>query len=314
MTPLHIETPLLQAPAGLFGHRRAWLKMDALQPSGSFKLRGVGRLVQHAVAQGARAIVCASGGNAGFAAAYAGEALGVPVVIVVPLSTSPAVRQAIAARGAEVVVHGSAWDDAHDHAVALAERSGAVYVHPFDDPLLWAGHATLIDEVVRAGARFDCVVTSVGGGGLLAGIVHGLRCNDLAHVPVVAVETVGADSLHASLAAGEAVTLPAITSIATTLGARRPAQQALRLAREHPITSVTVTDAQAIAACLRFADALRVLVEPACGAALAALDVHAALFARFEAPLIEVCGGIGVSLAQLDRWRRELACGTMGPT
>jgi L-serine/L-threonine ammonia-lyase len=308
--PLHIETPLLRAPAGLFGHPGAvWLKMDALQPSGSFKLRGVGRLAQHAVGAGARAIVCASGGNAGFAAAYAGAALGVPATIVVPRSTSSAVRQAISARGADVVVHGEVWDDAHQHATALAERSDAVYVHPFDDPLLWDGHATLIDEVVRDGAAFDCVVTSVGGGGLLSGIVEGLRRNGRGDVAVVAVETVGAESLHASLAAGEPVTLPAITSIATTLGARRPAARAVHLAREHPVTSVTVSDAQAVAACVRFADAMRVLVEPACGAALAAIDAHPRLFERFEAPLVEVCGGIGVSLAALAGWRRELGLG-----
>jgi L-serine/L-threonine ammonia-lyase len=304
--PLHIETPLLLAPAGLFsGRDRVWLKMDALQPSGSFKLRGIGRLVQHAVAEGARAIVCASGGNAGFAAAYAGAALGVPVTIVVPRSTSDPVRQAIAARGAEVRVHGDAWDDAHAHATALAERSGAVYVHPFDHPLLWDGHATLIDEVVREGADFDCVVTSVGGGGLLAGIVEGLRRNGRADVPVIAVETVGAACLNRSLAAGKPVTLPAITSIATSLGARRPALRALQLAREHPVLSVTVTDTQAVDACLRLADTLRVLVEPACGAALAAIDAHRAVFAPFRAPLVEVCGGIGVSLAKLAEWRRE---------
>jgi len=301
--PLHIETPLLLAPAGLFaGHDTVWLKMDALQPSGSFKLRGVGRLVQHAVADGARAIVCASGGNAGFAAAYAGAALGLPATIVVPRSTSQSVREAIAALGAEVVVHGDAWDDAHAHATALAERSGAVYVHPFDHPLLWDGHATLIDEVVRAGVDFDVVVTSVGGGGLLSGIVEGLRRNGRAGVPVVAVETIGAESLHASLAAGEPVTLPAITSIATTLGARRPCARAVQLAQEHALTSVTVSDAQAIAACLRFADAMRVLVEPACGAALAAIDAHPGVFRRFKAPLIEVCGGLGVSLGKLADW------------
>jgi len=306
MKPLHIETPLLLAPAGLFaGSDTVWLKMDALQPSGSFKLRGIGRLVQHAVAEGARAIVCASGGNAGFAADYAGAALGIPVTIVVPRSTSNPVRQAIAARGAEVLVHGKAWDDAHAHATALAERTGAVYVHPFDHPLLWDGHATLIDEVVREGADFDCVVTSVGGGGLLAGIVEGLRRNGRADVPVIAVETVGAACLNRSLAAGELVTLPAITSIATSLGARRPALRALQLAREHPVLSVTVTDAQAVDACLRLADTLRVLVEPACGAALAAIDAHRAAFAPFRAPLVEVCGGIGVSLAKLAEWRRE---------
>jgi L-serine/L-threonine ammonia-lyase len=251
-------------------------------------------------------VVCASGGNAGMAAALAAAACGVPATIVVPQSTGVPVREAIAARGATVVVHGASWDDAHAHATALADAQGAVSVHPFDDPLLWDGHATLIDEVVRAGARFDAVVTSVGGGGLLAGIVEGLRRNGLGQVPVIAVETEGAASYAAALAAGEPVTLPAITSIATSLGARRVMPQAVALAHQHPIESVVVSDAQAVQACSRFADAMRVLVEPACGASLAALDARPDLFARFDAPLVEVCGGMGVTPARLAAWRREL--------
>lgn len=307
MSPLHLDTPLLAAPPELFGAgRTVWLKMDALQPSGSFKMRGVCHLVQRRVAEGARAVVCASGGNAGVAATLAARACGVPVTIVVPQSTPASVREAITARGATLIVHGTFWDESHALATTLAREQGAVYVHPFDDPLLWDGHATLIDEAVRAGASFDAVVTSVGGAGLLAGIVEGLRRNGLAHVPVIAVETEGAASLAAALAAGEPVTLPAITSIATSLGARRVMDHALALAKRHEIVSVVVSDAQAVRACNRFADAMRVLVEPACGATLAALDARPELFARLQAPLVEVCGGIGVTRAKLAQWSSDL--------
>jgi L-serine/L-threonine ammonia-lyase len=306
MTPLHTETPLLRAPPELVGAgRTVWLKMDALQPSGSFKMRGVSHLGQQRVAEGARAVVCASGGNAGMAATLAATACGVPATIVVPQTTGAVVRDAIAARGATVVVHGSAWDDAHEHGVALARAQGAVYVHPFDDPLLWAGHSTLIDEVVQAGVAFDAVFTSVGGGGLLAGIVEGLQRNGLHRVPVIAAETDGAASYAAALAAGEPVALPAITSIATSLGARRVMPRVVAMAREHPIESVVVSDSQAVRACARFADAQRVLVEPACGAAIAALLDRPAQAARFKAPLIEVCGGMGVTPALLARWQRD---------
>jgi L-serine/L-threonine ammonia-lyase len=304
LSPLHIETPLLRTSADYSkSGLPLWLKLDALQPSGSFKLRGVGLLCQHEVARGAREIFCASGGNAGIAAAVAGKALGVPVTIVVPETTSAEVRTRIAATGAKVLVHGSVFDEANAHAVALAAEHKAAYVHPYDHPLLWEGHATLIDEVVKAGAEFDCVVTSVGGGGLLAGIVEGLRRNGLHEVPVIAVETQGAASLNAAVNAKERVTLPAITSIANSLGARQVAQHVFDLLETHPIESITVTDAEAVAACLKFADAQRILVEPACGAALAVADVHADRLSRYKAPLIEVCGGIGVSLAALEAWR-----------
>lgn len=299
MTALHVNTPLLRAAPGLFEHPEVWLKMDALQPSGSFKLRGVGRLVQQAAADGAKAFVCASGGNAGLAATHAAVALGLPVATVLPETSSAAVAERIAARGAEVLRHGAVWDDAHEFAMRLAEERGATYVHPFDHPLLWAGHSTLIDEVVEAGLEFDAVVVAVGGGGLFNGIVQGLRRHGLDHVTVIAAETPGTASLQASLAAGERVTLPAITSIATSLGARCVAAQTLALARSHPTLAVQVSDAETVDACLRFADAHRVLVEPACGAALAAVDRHARPFRRV---LVEVCGGAGVSLDLLRQW------------
>lgn len=305
-TPLHLDTPLFRTQESYSAcNRPLWLKLDALQPSGSFKLRGVGRLCQHEVENGAREIFCASGGNAGIAAAYAGRALGIPVTIVVPETTAEDVRQSIAATGATLLVHGAVFDEANTHAVELAKSSKAAYVHPFDHPLLWEGHGTLIDEVVAKGAEFDCVIASVGGGGLMAGIVAGLKRNGLNDVPVIAVETEGAASFHASLKAGERITLPAITSIANSLGARQVAQHVFDLPTQHPIESVTVTDAQAVAACLKFADAYRILVEPACGAALAVADTHPDLLGRFNNPLIEVCGGIGVSLEKLKLWRER---------
>ncbi|MBY0235001.1 MAG: pyridoxal-phosphate dependent enzyme, partial [Burkholderiaceae bacterium] len=129
---LHLNTPLLRAAPGLFPPPEVWLKMDALQPSGSFKLRGIGRLVQQAAADGAREIVCASGGNAGFAAAHAAGALGLACTIVLPETSSAAVAEKIAARGASVLRHGAVFDGANAFAQALAAERGATYVHPFD--------------------------------------------------------------------------------------------------------------------------------------------------------------------------------------
>ncbi len=303
---LHIETPLLKtAPDYSASGRALLLKMEALQPSGSFKLRGIGRLCEAQVTAGARAIYCASGGNAGMAAAHAGRALGVPVTIVVPDTTGADVRARIEAVGAQVAVHGAVFDQADLFARQAAAAEGAAYVHPFDHPLLWEGHASLIDEVVALGKRFDCVVVSVGGGGLMSGVIAGLRRNGLDDVPVLAVETDGAASLAESLRAGKLVSLDHISTIATSLGARRVSEQAFADALAHPVVSLTVTDGDALDAVLKFADAHRVLVEPACGAALAVADVHAERLARFERPLVVVCGGIAVSLDKIRQWQDE---------
>jgi len=311
MTALHITTPLLpHAALSRQLDKQVLLKMDSLQPSGSFKIRGIGKLCQNAYANGARHFVCPSGGNAGLAAAVAGAALGVRTTIVVPQVTPQSVRDKIQAIGAEVAVFGNVWDEANQEALRLCELPGALYVPPFDHPDIWDGNASLIDETVAQLASeplFDVVICAVGGGGLFAGVVQGLHRNGLQHVPVIAAETEGAASFAAAIQAGEPVTLPAITSIANSLGAKRVAQQAFDWTRQHEIHSVVVSDADAVEACLRFADDMRVLVEPACGAALAVAYRNLPVLASFQRPLIVVCGGIGVDLVKLAAWKTQFS-------
>lgn len=303
---LHIPTPLIESRAlSLRTGCDVWLKMDALQPSGSFKLRGVGLACQTHAQRGARRFVSSSGGNAGIAVAYAGRQLGLPVVVVVPQTTSVRARELIEMQGAELTVHGASWQEANELAQSMLGPTDA-FIHPFDDPLLWQGHSTLVDEVAQAAVTTgwvpDMVALSVGGGGLLCGVLQGLQRNGWGHVPVLAAETEGADSLSQALAAGERITLPVITSVATSLGARQVCQQAFDLARQQPVCPVVVTDAAALAACRTFLDDHRVLVEPACGAALAALDVLPSAFADAERPpsvLVVVCGGVAVTVAKL---------------
>ena len=299
--PLHIETPLLASSAMSSAGQTVWLKMEALQPPGSFKIRGVGHACEEYRRRGATRFITSSGGNAGIAAAYAGRRLGVPVLVVVPETATARARELIRRENAEMIVHGASFQEANAHALSMLTPQDA-FIHPFDDPLLWHGHAGMIDEVARAGVAPDAVLLSVGGGGLLCGVVEGLRRNGWGHVPVVAVETVGADSLAQSMHAGERIELPAITSIATSLGARKVSEQAFAWSREHAIGSRVVSDKAAVDACLRFIDDHRVLVEPACGAALAlAYDAQQAL-GQYRNILVIACGGVTATLAQLRTW------------
>ena len=306
---LHIETPLIEsgAMAGVNGPnelRKIWLKMEALQPPGSFKIRGVGFACETYVQRGAKRFISSSGGNAGIAAAYAGRRLQVPVVVVVPQTTTARARELIRREQADIIVHGASFQEANALALSMI-GPGDAFIHPFDDALLWEGHATMIDEVARAGVTPDAVVLSVGGGGLLCGVIAGLRRNGLGHVPVIAVETAGADSLAQAMAANKRITLPAITSIATSLGARQVSEQAFALSHQHPVTSVVVPDQAAVQACLRFMDDQRVVVEPACGASLALVYADAAQLASFKHVLVIVCGGVTASVAQLQAWASQ---------
>ena len=296
---LHVVTPLIPSLAMTERTGRGvWLKMDALQPSGSFKLRGIGLACQHHMRQGARRFVSSSGGNAGIAVAYAGLQLGLPVEVVVPHTTSQRARDLIGLHRARLTVHGPSWQEAHAHALTLLGPTDA-FIHPFDDPLLWQGHASLVDEVAATGWVPDAVVVAVGGGGLLCGVLQGMHRHGWAHVPVVAAETRGADSLAQSMAAGERIVLPAITSVATSLGARQVCKQAFEWTQRHPVLPVVVSDRAAVAACHQLLDDQRVLVEPACGAALAALQAWPGSLAGAQQVLVVVCGGVTTALTDL---------------
>lgn len=304
--PLHINTPLLESRAlSLAAERSVLLKMDALQPAGSFKIRGVGAACEHHVAQGKRRFISSSGGNAGLAVAYAGRKLSVPVTVYVPVTTTEQAKTLIRQEGAEVVVHGASWQEANELALQ-AMGPDAAFIHPFDDPLLWQGHATMIDEVVSAGAAFDAVVLSVGGGGLLCGVAEGLARNGLGNVPIIAVETQGAASLAAALDAGALVELPAITSIATSLGARKVAEHAFQISQTRPVESVVVEDRTAVEASLRFMDDHRLVVEPACGAALAVAYSAPRFLQGYERVLVIVCGGATTSVEKLSSLAQSL--------
>jgi L-serine/L-threonine ammonia-lyase len=301
---LHIDTPLISSGALSTPRRQVWLKMEALQPPGSFKIRGIGHACATYARRGATRFISSSGGNAGIAAAYAGRRLNMPVLVVVPETTTERARELIRREEADIIVHGASFQEANALALSMVGPSDA-FIHPFDDALLWEGHATMIDEVARAGLTPDAVVLSVGGGGLLCGVVEGLRRNGWSDVPVIAVETAGADSLAQAMAARALVQLPAITSIATSLGARQVSAQAFAYANTHPVTSAVVSDQAAVQACLRFMDDQRVVVEPACGASLALVYDGAPQLDAYSQVLVIVCGGVTATVAQLHKWAQS---------
>ncbi len=323
MTSLHIQTPLLPSKikSANATSTQFWLKMEALQPSGSFKIRGVGYACEHHAKNGAQRFISSSGGNAGIAVAYAGKQLQIPVVVVVPETTSARARQLIGQEGAELIVHGESWAEANTLALSMVGPTDA-FIHPFDDPLLWQGHASMIDEVVAQGVIPDAVVLSVGGGGLLAGVALGLERNNLSHIPIFALETIGAASYLDAKEKGYRSELSAITSIASSLGAKQVCQQAFDYLSKRTIYNLVVTDQQAVNACVQFLDDHRLVVEPACGAALAGvydglIVAPTSLLPPFESAshhtdesrhknvLVIVCGGVTATVQQLLSWQQQ---------
>lgn len=307
------RTPLVESPAlaQKLGVASVWLKMESSQPSGSFKQRGMSHLLNHLKGEGYESIVCSSGGNAGLSAAYCARQLGMTAHIVVPKTTKELMVRRIRDVGAKVDIVGENWNGADAYAREICEKDPkAAYVPPFDHPKLWEGHSPMIKEISEQlpegdNEPLDAIVVSVGGGGLIAGVIFGLSevgpewANK---TRVIAAETEGAASFAASLEAGELTRLEKIDTIATTLGALCVSADSLKFAQDHPAgcESQIVSDAEAVAACKFLADEHRVLVEPACGAALAA-----ALKQKFSSEArvgVIVCGGSAVSLDLLQEW------------
>lgn len=301
MKPLHINTPLLESSTiSKKTDHQIFLKMEALQPTGSFKIRGIGHLCSELARNGARRFVTSSAGNGGLAVTYAGSKLNIPVTVVVWKTVSETTREKLRREGAEIIVHGNDWMEANKLAQSMCEEKGVSFVHPFDHPLLWEGHASLIHEVKAVGLIPDAVVVAVGGGGLLSGVIQGLHEVGWSKTPVFTAETSGAASLAESVKAGQLITLDKIDTIALSLGARRVAEQAFEWTQKHSIIPVVVSDAQAIDAVFQFADDQRILIEPACGAALAVVYGKHPELMTYEKILVVVCGGCNVDLNLLE--------------
>ncbi|NXM25880.1 SDSL protein, partial [Oxyruncus cristatus] len=314
--PFHVVSPVLESlPLSKAAGTKVFMKLENVQPTGSFKIRGIGHLCQEAARKGCRRFVCSSGGSAGVAAAYAARKLGLPITVVIPSSSGPIAKRKLEELGATVEVYGKAFDDANKRAQELLKTEGWVNVHPFDDPLVWQGHTSLVRELKDSlESKPDAIVLSVGGGGLLAGVVEGLQQVGWQDVPIIAAETWGTHSFHEALKAGRLVTLPDITSVAKCLGAKTVAARALQCAQECHIISQVVEDTEAVGAVEQFLDDERMLVQPACGAALATLYTGRLQRLQREGKLrtplgsvvVVVCGGGNINTAQLRALKSQL--------
>ncbi|ABA75264.1 MULTISPECIES: pyridoxal-phosphate dependent enzyme [Pseudomonas] len=301
---LHIRTPLILHPTLSTASRRMWLKLENLQPCGSFKLRGMGLLCSQAAAQGKRKVVCPSGGNAGLATAVAAVSLGLQACIVVPHTTPEATRARIRRTGADVIVHGKVWDEANQRARELASAADTEYVPAFDHPVLWEGHSSMVDEILDDCPQVDTVVTSVGGGGLLAGILTGLLRHDRRDCRIITCETTGAASFAAAVQAGHPVRLSRIDSVATSLGAAQVAAWPVEHIGEFDHECLVLSDDDAIMGVVRYASDLRQLVEPACGVSLAVAYLDHPALAGANDVVVIVCGGVSISAQLVAGWAR----------
>lgn len=227
-TPL-VAADNLSAPitdAALF------LKLECLQATGSFKARGAtNRLLATPKDELANGIVAASGGNHGVAVARTGALAGVPAHIFVPRNIDPSKLDKLRRWGAEVELVGDVFDEADRAARAHASAIGAVYFHPFADPLVVAGQGTLALEILDRLPDVDTFLIAIGGGGLVGGMGTAIRALR-PQARIVGIEPSGCPTLKASLDAGRVVTIETITTRVPTMSCARTDERVFELVRQ----------------------------------------------------------------------------------
>jgi len=265
-TPL-LSSRLLSEETGL----NVRLKAEVFQRTGSYKVRGPLNKFRHlSEEQRVRGVICSSAGNHAQGVAFAGAMYGIRTVVVMAENATRSKIEATKAYGAEVVLHGSIWDEADAHARELVAAEGFTYIHPFDDFELIAGQGTVGLELYADWPEVDVVVVPIGGGGLISGVTLALKNLNPA-VRIVGVESSGAPAMQRSVAAGERVTLDEISCAIDGLKVKRVGERTFEVVRDFVDEVVALDDDTIFDSMLWTWSHCKVVVEGAAAAPVAAL-------------------------------------------
>ena len=296
-----VETPLEEA-AGLSAkmHNRILLKREDKQPVFSFKLRGAYNRIAHLDAeQKKRGVLTASAGFHAQGVAFAARHLGIRALIVMPETTPQIKVDGVKHFGGEVVLHGSSYSEAADHATSLEREQGMVYIHPFDDPLVIAGQGTVADELVRQNpGQLDAIFVPIGGGGLIAGIgvyIKALRPD----IQIIGVEPQDSDAMARSLAAQTRILLEAPGIFADGVAVKKVGRLTYDLCRRYVDQIIRVTTDELCSGIKAVFQATRSIAEPAGALGMAGLLKHIRLTGCREKTLIAINSGANMNFERL---------------
>ena len=295
----HIKrTPLLTSRqlSELTGYE-VRLKAENLQTVGSYKIRGpLNKFAQMPEAQKRRGVVCSSAGNHAQGVALAARIHGIRAVVCMATNATPAKIAATKAYGAEVVLHGTIWDEANEKAKELVRDEGLTYVHPFDDAELIAGQGTLGLEIIQDWPEVDAVVVPIGGGGLIAGVSMAVKSFN-PNIRVIGVESSDGPAMKASLDAGSLQTIDCRTVI-DGLRVRRAGELNFSVVQRFVDEIVTLPDRDIFDAMLWVMERAKLVVEGAAAAPVAAL-MHGLVKMPAGSRVAAVLSGGNLNLDQL---------------
>jgi threonine dehydratase len=305
------ETPLeLAANLSARFQNRIWLKREDLQPVFSFKLRGaynkIASLPDEALRKG---VICSSAGNHAQGVALAAKRRGVRAVIVMPVTTPSIKVDAVRSLGGEVVLHGDTYDDAFARASELRDEQGLTFIHPFDDPDVIAGQATIGVEIMRqAREQPDAIFVPIGGGGLIAGIAVYVKSR-YPDVRIIGVEPEDSAAMLASLEAGKPVRLDHVGIFADGVAVRRVGDETFRLCQMYVDEIITVDTDHICAAIQDIFEETRSIVEPAGGLAIAGAKKYIVDNEVSGQNLVAICCGANVNFDRLRHIAERAAIG-----
>jgi threonine dehydratase len=293
------HTPLLTSR--LLSERTGFemrLKAEIFQRGGSYKIRGpLNKLPQLSEEQKRRGVICSSAGNHAQGVAIAAAIYGIRAVVVMAENATPSKIAATRGYGAEVVLHGSIWDEANAKMLELAARDGMTIIHPFDDIQLITGQGTLGLEIFDDYPQADVVVVPIGGGGLISGVSTALKGRN-PKVRIIGVESSDGPGMKRSIEAGKVVTLDSIDTIIDGLRVKRVGENNFRIVRDYVDEIVTLPDAEIFEAMLWIMSRCKLVVEGAAAAPVAAL-LHGLIKAPAGSKVVCVLSGGNVNLDQL---------------
>ncbi len=279
-----------------------YLKCENLQRTGSFKVRGAyTRIARLSGAERARGVVAASAGNHAQGVAFAAGLLGATATVVMPERAPLPKVGATRAYGASVILHGSSVEDALAEALLFAERTGAVFIHPFDHPDIVAGQGTLGFEIIEQCPGVRTILIPVGGGGIAAGITVAVQSLD-PDVRLIGVQAAAVPGMIASVAAGAPVQVVGAPTMADGIAVQRPGDIPFGILSASGVQLVAVSEAALARALLLCLERAKQVVEPAGAAGVAALLEG---LGDVEPPVVVVLSGGNIDPLLLSKLLRH---------
>ncbi|MEM0468904.1 MAG: threonine ammonia-lyase [Pyrobaculum sp.] len=274
---IHVTPTLRSESLSRLTSGEVFLKLEALQKTGSFKIRGAYYAMYKYIQEGYREFITASSGNHAQGVAYAAQLHGVKATVVMPETTPWLKVKKTQDYGASVLLHGESYYEAEKKAYELV-KSGVKYLHAYDDPYVIAGQGTLGLEILEQIGDVDVVVVPVGGGGLISGIAYAIK-SKRPGVKIIGVQSSGAPAVYLSLKEERLVTIERVDTIADGIAVKRPGDLTLEFIRRYVDEIVLVDDNEIVDAIYLLLERTRVVSEGAGAASVAALisgkiDVH----------------------------------------